>query len=163
MFKINTARGKTVCFTGHRPPKLHRTDPAFRAALSVAIDRAIADGFEAFIGGMALGADTAFAELVLEYRQAGAPIRFIAAVPCADQDARWRAADRDRYRRLLQQADTVVTICERYEPYCMNARNRYMIENSGRLIAAWDGSPGGTAKTVELAEQYGREIIRLSW
>lgn len=163
MFDDRDERAYTACFTGHRPPKCHSSDPALRAAVGEAIDRAIADGFTVFMGGMALGADTVFAEEVLARRHAGASIRFVAAVPCETQDARWSPTEQRHYRRLLAEADTVAVMCPQYEPYCMNARNRYMVENSRRLIAAWDGSNGGTANTVRLAENYSLEIIRLHW
>ena len=161
MFDFNEERAVTACFTGHRPPKCSESDPLLRQAIGNAIDAALKDGFTALLGGMALGADTLFAEDVLKRRAGGAPLRFVAAIPCETQDARWSAAQQRHYRQLLAQADTVVVMCERYEPYCMNARNRYMVENSRRLIAAWDGSSGGTANTVRLAEEYGLEIIRI--
>ena len=151
----------TVCFTGHRPPKCYESDPALREAIAAEIEAALAAGYTTFMGGMALGADTVFAEEVLKRRQNGTPLCFVAAVPCETQDARWSFDQQRRYRQLLAQADTVVVMCERYEPYCMNARNRYMVENSRRLIAVWDGSNGGTANTVRLAEEYGLEIRRI--
>ena len=34
----------------------------------------------------------------------------------------------------------------------MFRRNRYMVDNANLLLAAYDGQPGGTAMTVEYAE-----------
>ena len=110
MFDDREERAYSVCFTGHRPPKCYSNDLALRAAIAAAIDRALAEGFTEFMGGMALGADTVFAEDVLARRDAGAPIRFAAAVPCETQDARWSPAEQRHYRRLLAEADTVVSM-----------------------------------------------------
>ncbi len=157
---------ETCCFTGHRPDKLpsgYRREEQvlapLRAALRQAAFSAAADGFRTFLCGMALGADTLAAEETLALRREGLPIRLIAALPCRGQEMRWPAADRERYRRLLEQADDVQVMCGRYTAYCMNARNRWMVENAGRVIAVFDGSPGGTANTVEMARRFGREIV----
>ena len=40
--------------------------------------------------------------------------------------------------------------------------NRWMVEHASRLIAIFDGSPGGTAHTVRLAENQGLDICFLS-
>ena len=56
-------------------------------------------------------------------------------------------------------------MCDRlpaYTPYAMHARNRWMVEHTSRLIAIFDGSPGGTAHTVRLAEARGLDICFLS-
>ena len=73
MFDFNEERAVTACFTGHRPPKCSESDPLLRQAIGNAIDAALKDGFTVFMGGMALGADTLFAEEVLKRRAGGAP------------------------------------------------------------------------------------------
>ena len=52
--------------------------------------------------------------------------------------------------------------CDRYTPYCMNGRNLWMVEHATRLIAVFDGSPGGTANTVRHAAEHGLSIVRLN-
>lgn len=162
--RLNPA--ETCCFTGHRPDKLpsgySRDEQALaplRDALRQAVFSAAADGFRHFLCGMALGADTLAAEETLALRAGGLPVRLIAALPCRGQESRWPAADRARYRRLLTQADGVQVMSEGYTAYCMNARNRWMVENAGRVIAVFDGSAGGTANTLEMARRFGREIV----
>ena len=44
----------------------------------------------------------------------------------------------------------------------MHVRNRWMVEHTSRLIAIFDGSQGGTAQTVRLAETQGLDIRFLS-
>ncbi len=161
-------RAGTCCFTGHRPDRLpsgYRRDPAacapLRSALREAILQAVRDGFTTFLSGMALGVDTWAAEEVLSLKTAGLPLRLTAALPCPEQDARWREADRKQYRALLKQVDDVFLACDRYTPYCMSARNRWMTAHSSRLIAVFGGGPGGTANTVRYAEEQGLEIVRI--
>lgn len=159
-------RATACCFTGHRPDKLpggygKGVPTALAAALEAAVKAAIRDGYTTFLCGMAQGVDTLAAEIVLRRRQAGEPLRLIAALPCPDQDARWPEAARRRYRALLAQTDGQYTACDSYTPYCMNGRNLWMVEHASRLIAVFDGSPGGTAHTVRLAEEHGLTLVRI--
>ena len=48
-----------------------------------------------------------------------------------------------------------------YSPDCMLRRNRYMIDASAVLIAAYNGSPGGTRSTLLYAMRQGLQIIEL--
>lgn len=159
---------RTCCFTGHRPDRLPsgwRQDPdtctPLRMALRDAVLQAVRDGYDIFLSGMALGVDLMAAKEVLELKKVGYPLRLIAAIPCPEQDACWREPDRRAYRTLLEQADEQVLICPHYTPYCMHARNRWMVEHSARVIAVFDGSPGGTANTIQLAQKKRREIVRI--
>lgn len=111
---------------------------------------------------MALGVDTWAAQAVLSLKKQGYPLYLIAACPCKGQESKWRSADKDVYRTLLAQTDAVYTAYETYTPYCMNMRNRWMVDHAARLIAVFDGSSGGTASTVEMAQKKGLEIIRLN-
>ena len=161
-------RAGTCCFTGHRPNRLpsgYRRDPSacapLRSALREAILQAVRDGFTTFVSGMALGVDTWAAEEVLALKAAGQPLRLIAALPCPEQDARWGETDRQQYRALLERADDVFLASDRYTPYCMGARNRWMTAHSSRLIAVFDGGSGGTANTVRYADEQGLEIVRI--
>ncbi len=164
----DTQRALTCCFTGHRPNKLpsgYRQDTdalaPLRMALRQAIVQAADNGYRSFLSGMALGVDTWAAEEVLALREAGREVRLIAALPCPGQDSRWTATDRDRYREMLERADEVHTLSDRYTPFCMGARNLWMTEQSSLLIAVFDGSVGGTANTVAHARRQGLHILRI--
>lgn len=54
-----------VCFTGHRPEKLTRSEAATRKDLEIQICQAVADGLNVFITGMARGVDIWAAQIVL--------------------------------------------------------------------------------------------------
>lgn len=156
---MNICRATACCFTGHRPDKLPADEKPLRACLRQLIHAAAADGIRDFLCGMALGADRLATEEVLALKKSGAPVRLIAALPCPQQAARWSPADRQRYAQLLAQTDGQYVACEQYTPYCMNARNLWMVEHASRVIAVFDGSSGGTANTLRRAREQQLDIL----
>ena len=149
-----------LCFTGHRPEKLHSDEAAVCTVLSNAIDVAISDGFRTFITGMARGVDIWAAEIVLARRAQNQDIRLICALPHPDFEKRWSAAWQDRYNVILQQADLVKTICTEFSMASYQIRNEWMVDHSARVIAIYNGASGGTAKTITCAEKHGVEVWR---
>ena len=161
-------RGKPVscCFTGHRPAKLPwGTDEGderclrLKARLREVIARDVEDGYTHFICGMAEGCDLYCAEAVLALRERHSEVTLEAAIPCPTQADGWSEAQRERYRRILEQCDYETMVQERYTRECMQRRNRYMVDHSDLLIAVHDGLPGGTRYTIEYALRRGVNII----
>ena len=155
----------SCCFTGHRPMKLpwgaNENDPRcleLKSALAVKLDEAYARGYRNFICGMAIGCDAYFAEAVLALRDIYPNVRLEAAIPCGGQPDKWSLKDRQRYNRLIDAADTVTVLQTHYTPDCMMKRNQYMVDKSSMLIACFDGSPGGTMKTILYAQRQGLEV-----
>ena len=141
------------CFTGHRPEKLDKPETEVIEALKKEIRTAIADGFQTFISGMARGVDLWAAEIVLALRDEGAAIRLICASPYQGFEARWSQNWQERYRRVLERADLVRFICPEYSRECFQMRNEWMVDHSARIIAVYNGGPGGTRNTVEYARK----------
>ena len=161
-------RGKPVscCFTGHRPAKLpwgeNESDPRclrLKERLREVIERAAEDGYTHFICGMAEGCDLYCAEAVLALRERRGGVTLEAAIPCPTQPDSWSAAQRERYRRIIERCDYETMVQERYSRDCMQRRNRYMVDRSSLLIAVYDGLPGGTRYTIEYALRRGVSII----
>ena len=161
-------QAETCCFTGHRPDKLpwgsRESDPrclTLKRRLTQAVEGAYAQGMRHFICGMAQGCDLYFCELALALRQLHGDVTVEAAVPCPSQADAWPPDQRRRYERLVAACDfeTLVSAC--YTPACMQRRDRYMVDHAALLIAAFDGSPGGTRYTVEYAMRRGLEIVDL--
>ena len=123
---------KTCCVTGHRNiPDAQR--PYVESELRREVCQAIQDGYTRFISGFAAGADLIFADRVNTH------------------DA--------RFHELLSMCDAVKVECEKYAPYCFDRRNRYMVRQSQRVIAVFDGRrTGGTALTLRYAQKLDREI-----
>ena len=149
-----------LCFTGHRPEKLHSDEAAVCTVLSNAIDAAISDGYCTFITGMARGVDIWAAEIVLARKADNPEIRLICAPPHPDFEKRWSAAWQARFQAILQQADLVKTICVEFSMASYQIRNKWMVDHSARVIAIYNGASGGTAKTIAYAEKNGVEVRR---
>ena len=156
---------KTCCFTGHRlqklPWKSDEQSPMcikFKEKLRQQIIDLINQGYVHFISGMALGSDMICAETVLSLKKEFPQITLEGAIPCPEQADRWHAEQRNRYNYLLEQCDSINISSPNYTYTCMHIRNNYMVNNSNAIIAIWDGSPGGTKNTIELAKKKNLEI-----
>ncbi|HHV50172.1 MAG TPA: SLOG family protein [Candidatus Avimonas sp.] len=165
MEKDGLEREITCCISGHRPEKLPfgwRDEAAYsklKNAIRLEIIKAAESGYRNFISGMALGVDTWAAEEVVNLREQGFDVRLIAALPCPEQDSRWPKDARERFKNLLAKADGVYVISDRYTPFCMGARNLWMVEHSSLLIAVFNGRQSGTYNTIFHAECFGLNIV----
>lgn len=154
------------CFTGHRPqhlPWISKEDEPhcleLKKVISEAIDIAIKDGYTNFYCGMALGIDTFCAEAVIEKMKKNKNIKLHAALPCPEQQLGWRENEKERFESILKHTSTKTVISPLYTDTCMISRNRFMVDNSQRLIAVWSGFfRGGTAYTVRYAKKENKEI-----
>lgn len=147
-----------LCFTGHRPDKLghsRQEEDELRLRLHQRIIQAISEGFTQFYCGMAMGTDIIAGELVVSLRQQYPELRLIAVVPFPQQSRSWPMSWRVRWTCLIRQADQQVVLYPDYCRGCYHARNRYMVNHVQRVIAVYDGSPGGTATTIQYARQKG--------
>lgn len=145
-------RQKRVCFTGHRPERLHASEATVKKALASEIELAYQDGFRTFITGMARGVDIWAAELVLEFRSFHDDVHLICAVPFPEMEKSWKSEWQQRYTRILEHADLTRTICSSYSKASYILRNEWMVDHSARVIAAFDGSQeGGTYRTIQYA------------
>lgn len=154
-------RKHRCCFSGHRPEKLLFPESIVKAALARSIQTALADGFTVFISGMARGVDLWAAELVIQFRETGLPIRLICACPYRGFESRWDAPWRIQYQRILSAADLVRFICPAYRPTCFQQRNQWMVDHSSRVIAVYNGKQGGTHNTLTYAAHQGIPIIKI--
>lgn len=145
---------KTCCVTGHR--KIPADKRAYvELELRKAIMSAVADGYTRFINGGAAGADLLFAAIVAELKEQGYPLYLEAALPYA---GRKMSKDRD-FQAMLAACDKVRTFSEQYTRGCYFVRNRCMVDESGRVIAVYDGREnGGTACTIRYARDRGKAV-----
>ena len=159
---------ETCCFTGHRSGKLPWGDnendarcTALKRRLYDVLEGLSSSGVRRYICGMAQGSDMYFAEAVLALRRERPQVVLEAAVPCLGQESSWPEMLRERYRRILESADIKTVLSHRYTPSCMEERNRYMVENSGVVVAVFGGGRGGTFNTLRMAYRLGRRVIEL--
>lgn len=148
------------CFTGHRNFEQSAT-PRQKLILQKLIQNMIAGGYTTFVTGGAIGFDTVAAELVLQKREEGQAVRLELVLPCADQDARWSPAQKQRYRKILKAADSVECLHDRYTDGCMHERNRRMVDKSSLCVAFCEKTSGGTYFTVTYARDHGVTVYNI--
>lgn len=61
----------------------------------------------------------------------------------------------------MKKSDGVQYICERYSKQCFQIRNVFMVDNSSRVIAAYNGESGGTKNTISYANRNGVDVINI--
>lgn len=161
-------RQSACCFTGHRPGKLpwryREEDPdcvALKQRIADAVETAYQEGYCHFLCGMAQGCDLYFCEAVLDLRSRHPDVTVEAAIPCPTQAEGWPPDQRERYARLVAACDFETLVSDRYTASCMQRRDRYMVDHASLLIAAFDGTPGGTRYTMEYAMRRGLQIVDL--
>lgn len=146
------------CATGHRPNKLGGYgDDVQNALISLAFNFLTTNTPDKIISGMALGWDLAWAHAgILK----GIPV--VAAIPFLGQECKWPKYSQDYYNTLLDKCCEIVEVSPPgYAIWKMFKRNEYMVDNSDKVIALWDGSKGGTYSCVKYAEKVSKEIINL--
>ena len=162
-------KNTTVCFSGHRSerlPKLRDELDNLSIAIYEEIDKAVDDGFDTFIFGACYGFDLMCAKMVLLRQMVvrhddSKCIRLIAAIPFNGQTAKWNKQNQEIYLNTISKCDEVITISAKFSMNCYHKRNRYMVDNSNRLICYYDGCSSGTRNTVNYANQKDCEVINL--
>lgn len=147
-----------VSGTGHRPNKLGGyNNEAYLKLVRVAEDWIREHKPTKIISGMAQGWDQALAQAAFT---CGVP--FVAAVPFKGQESMWTEKSQKYYRGLLSLAESVEYVCEDgYSPYKMQKRNEWMVNNSDKVLAMWDGTQGGTHNCVKYAYSQKKEVENL--
>lgn len=152
-------RTHRVCFTGHRPEKLTRTERLIKKDLEKQIRQAIADGLNVFITGMARGVDIWAAEIVLKLRDAGHPIKLMCACPYDGFEQRWRQEWQEQYRSILVAADFVKYVCPSYSRSSFQIRNECMVDHASKVIAVFNGEKSGTKNTIDYATKVSIPVV----
>src|SRR5688572_16517776 len=148
-----------ICGTGHRPDKLggyseHAARIVRRTAHWHLSDH---DMPEMIISGGALGWDQALAWAADEL---GIP--YTMALPFEDFDCKWPKESRGHLAILMHGAKEVHYVCDPgYAPWKMQARNKWMVDNSDVVLALWNGTTGGTANCIKYAESVKKDIVNL--
>ena len=152
---------KTVCFTGHRTiPMLKKWK--IEKKLKETLEALIDNGYCYFGAGSALGFDTIAAQTVLGLKKKHPEIKLILVLPCKNQTRGWEEKDVSVYESIIEQADKVVYTQENYDRGCMFERNRHLVDNSSVCVAYLTEEKGGTAYTVNYANQKGVKEINIA-
>lgn len=109
-----------------------------------------------FITGTELGVHQWYAETVLELKKKYRYITLELAVPYDNQAINWKEDQRKRYDHIASKCDKVTILHHGFTESCMMERNKYMVENSGFVIALWSGRR--MSETVGFARELNRRI-----
>lgn len=160
---------KACCFTGHRNRNLpfggNRNKQGMKclvSCLQMHIEKAVADGYDTFISGMAEGIDLICAEIVHNLiKQKGVKIRLVCAIPYRTQGKKELSNPLDKYvyNVIVQDCD-VIYVSEEKSKSCYMKRNRFLVEHSNRIIgvAKDKKARSGTQQTIDFAEKTGLEM-----
>lgn len=149
-----------VMVTGHRPKSFGAGDAQWSVReLQRTMKRLqMFHGAEEAITGMALGADTWWAESALKLN-----IPFAAYIPFEAQPDAWVQEDREKWRKLRELAQREVVLGDHYDVRLLHARNDAMLRDADLCVALWrkSATTGGTASTVNKARSMGKPLIIL--
>lgn len=152
-----------IAITGHRPNKLNNeydlNGPCSSYIRDSIREILLREQPDKIISGMALGVDTIFALMGMELK-----IPVIAAVPFLKQESKWPYRSQVLYNKILNDpfVETYV-VCEGgYAPEKMQIRNEWMVDNSDKLIAVYDGTRGGTGNCVEYARSQNKDMLYIN-
>ena len=153
---------QVCCFSGHRiipKEELQKIE----AAIEETVIELISHGVIFFGNGGALGFDQLAAETVLRLKEKYPHIKLIMVLPCPpeQQSLKWSENQKQRYFRILEQADKVRVLLPKYTNSCMLERNRHLVDNSAYLICYLRQNSGGTFYTVNYAKQNGLKILEI--
>jgi uncharacterized phage-like protein YoqJ len=149
-----------VAFCGHRPNKIggyNIPNPTYDKIYQRIIDALRELKATKAISGMALGVDQWAAKACIEL-----DIPFIAAIPFKGQEGVWPLKSKTEYKSILDKACEIVIVSPGgYSPEKMHIRNHWMVDHCDKLIAVWNGTPGGTQECVTYANSINREVFRI--
>lgn len=68
--------------------------------------------------------------------------------------------DRETYARILERADKVTYVSDKYTNFCMQKRNQYMVDHSDIVFAFWNENKtsGGTYNTIQYAKKKNKQL-----
>ena len=147
-----------ICGTGHRPGRAFPHDDAtFVRLIDLATGWLKEHKPDVVISGMALGWDMALAKAALDL---GIPVH--AYLPCRGQADRWPKRSVERYVWLLERCAVKKLISKgEYADGVMQLRNEAMVDDVDLVLALWDGSPGGTKRCIDYANENGVKVENL--
>lgn len=150
-----------VAVTGHRPQHMVPRQRDFaRAELDrLAVKLRDEHGTTTAISGMALGADTWWAQSALR-----AGLDLWAYVPFSVQPVKWSREEQDVWRDLMTRANRRVILAQEYDVRLLHTRNDLMLRDADVIVAVHDPdkSTGGTASAVRKAAELGKTIISVN-
>ena len=170
MFKKNN---KAVCFIGYKREKLPTDKNSIdnlELLLEEQIKQAAEENFRDFYFSTNYGFDfiaitTALIYNVFKYNKKGKHINIIAVVPFDTQADGWSKKYKENYYDIISRCDRVITLSEYYKDGCINEKNKFIVDNSSRLICYCDEQSTDendeVLATLNYAKKQNKETVNL--
>ena len=152
---------KICCFTGSRDIRKISYREVYLRLRKTLIELIEKEGFTDFRAGGARGFDTLAALCVSELKSKYPDIKLHLVLPCKNQEKFFTQRERVVYHVLLEMADSVEFLQEKYTSGVMHRRNRALVDGSELCVALLQRSSGGTHQTVTYARSCGVKTINL--
>ena len=149
---------KTCCIIGHRRKSLKGSEKMIRQMLTVEIGRMVSTGITVFISGMADGAELWAADIICRMKKKE-DLKLVCALPFPGMEKKLSEKAGKRFSEILSKADQTEILSEEYSEECFSKRDRWMIDHASRVIAVYNGAPGGTRRAIEYAREAGKEPV----
>lgn len=152
---------KRCCFTGHRDipeEKYVKTMQLLRQHIL----KLYTEGYTVSNAGGALGFDTMAAQAVLKLKDSFPKVQLHLYLPHPQQAEKWPEKDKAVYEYILQRSDKVTYAATEYTSYCMNSRNRALVDNADLCIAYCTRTTGGTVYTMNYALDNGVDVVNIA-
>ena len=142
----------TCCFTGHRKIPNTLRKKIIENTKKIA-EELILQGFCTFFTGGAFGYDLLCSEIILELKKKYPFVKLKIVLPCKDNDKFFPENVKSRYSLVLDKADDVILLSDKYYfAGCMQIRNKYMVNSSSALICFCLQNKGGSFFTKNYAK-----------
>lgn len=153
---------KTACFTGHR--ELKENDFLLFLQLYRIVENLILEGYLYFGVGGARGFDLLVCKVIFILKEKYKNISLILVLPFINQyihENNWTKEEIELYNLFKEKASKVVYVQKFYSKGCYYKRNRHLVNFSSVCIAYQYKMTGGTAYTVNYAENNNVTVIKL--
>jgi uncharacterized phage-like protein YoqJ len=150
IYKFKGKKMLILAGTGHRPSKLggyELPNPIYNYVCQETEKVLKEIKPDKVVSGMALGFDSWLAWIS---HRLGIP--FIATIPFEGQEKKWPYKAQKLYHKLISLATEVIIVSPGgYSVEKMQIRNEFLVNLCDKLLAIWDGTPGGTGNCVNYA------------
>ena len=104
--------------------------------------------------GLSLDAAEALLALRRQY-----PLQVECVIPYEEQHAQWSEEERDRYFRIVSQADKESMVQHHFSLDCYRQAVRRLVGSSTSLLAIWSGLSSDTGDAISLARKSGKDVM----
>lgn len=148
-----------MALTGHRPERLNYSQyldtDDWRRMIDWLKEQIKTLGVTDAYCGMADGGDCAYAVAIIELKKENYPIKLHCVLPCDNYNN-----SHYLYGHFKKNADTWTSLSKEYYKGCDDVRDQYMVDNSDKLFAVYDGiKVGGVYSTIRRAQKKKLDII----